>query len=341
MMTETIDRVEPVARATPATPHGVLNVFKPTGWTSHDVVAKTRRLLQIRKVGHAGTLDPEATGVLPVLLGQGTRLSAFLVHWDKEYEAVLRLGQETTTQDAAGDIVRDCSLHGLGHETIHEVIGQFQGEQQQVPPMYSAVKIGGQPLYKAARAGRTLDRPARPVTIYRIEVRAIDLPDVTLLVHCSKGTYIRTLCADIGRKLGVGGHLGRLTRVRVGPFHLDRALPLCDVAGPGSDPGQYRDDLVRHHESFLTLDEALADLPAVTVDAAMVKKVLNGAPVSETAVWPEENRERPADTLIRVKDHAGRLLALGKWAPATSGMEAVQRDVPVRQLQMVKVFGET
>ena len=326
MMAGILDEIPPVHRVTPATPHGVLNVSKPAGWTSHDVVAKVRRLLQVRKVGHAGTLDPEATGVLPVLLGQGTRLSAFLVHWDKEYEAVLRLGQETTTQDATGEIMRDCSIQGLRPETIHAAVAQFQGEQQQVPPMYSAVKMGGQPLYKAARAGKTLDRQARPITIYHIEVRAMALPYVTLWVHCSKGTYIRTLCADIGQVLGVGGHLSQLTRVRVGPLPLDRAWPLGEI-GRG-------DDLVKNTGAFLDLDEALAHLPAVIVDPAMVGKVLNGSPVSGTAIWSEDGRESSTETLIRVKDDMGRLLALGKWAPSTL-------DVPRHQLQMVKVFGET
>ena len=326
MMAGILDEIPPVHRVTPATPHGVLNVSKPAGWTSHDVVAKVRRLLQVRKVGHAGTLDPEATGVLPVLLGQGTRLSAFLVHWDKEYEAVLRLGQETTTQDATGEIMRDRSIQELRPETIHAAVAQFQGEQQQVPPMYSAVKMGGQPLYKAARAGKTLDRQARPITIYHIEVRAMALPYVTLWVHCSKGTYIRTLCADIGQVLGVGGHLSQLTRVRVGPLPLDRAWPLGEI-GRG-------DDLVKNPGAFLDLDEALAHLPAVIVDPAMVGKVLNGSPVSGTAIWSEDGRESSTETLIRVKDDMGRLLALGKWAPSTL-------DVPRHQLQMVKVFGET
>ena len=325
MMTECLDG-RPPGRVTPAVPHGVLNVSKPAGWTSHDVVAKVRRLLQVRKVGHAGTLDPEATGVLPVLLGKGTRLSAFLLHWDKEYEAVLRLGQETTTQDAAGAIVRDCPVHGLRPETVHEAVAQFCGEQQQVPPMYSAVKIGGQPLYKTARAGKTVERQARPVTIYHIEVRTLSLPCVTLRVRCSKGTYIRTLCADIGRVLGVGGHLSQLTRSRVGPFHLDQAWPLDDIGRV--------DDLFEHPGVFLSLDEALADLPAVVVEPAMVGTVLNGAPVSDAALWSEDHRETSVETLIRVKDDMGRLLALGKWAPSTS-------YAPKRQLRMVKVFAET
>lgn len=325
MTAELLDGLTP-GYVTQAPPHGVLNVSKPTGWTSHDVVAKVRRLFQLRKVGHAGTLDPEATGVLPVLLGKGTRLSEFLLHWDKEYEAVLRLGQETTTQDATGAVVRECSVQGLRPESIHAAVAQFHGEQRQVPPMYSAVKVGGQPLYKAARAGKTLDRQPRPITIYQIEVRAMALPCVTLWVRCSKGTYIRTLCADIGQVLGVGGHLSRLTRMRVGPLHLDRAWSLGDI-GRGDDPFECPG-------AFLDLDEALAHLPAVTVDPAVVGKVVHGAPVSDADVRPADDRENPAGTLIRVKDGMGRLLALGKWAPSTA-------DVSRRQLQMVKVFGET
>ena len=325
MTAELLDGL-PSGHVTQAPPHGVLNVAKPAGWTSHDVVAKLRRLLQVRKAGHAGTLDPEATGVLPVLLGKGTRLSEFLLHWDKEYEAVMRLGQETTTQDATGTVVRDCSVQGLRPETVPAAVAQFHGEQRQVPPMYSAVKVGGQPLYKAARAGKTLERRARPITIYRIEVRAMALPFVTLRVCCSKGTYIRTLCADIGRVLGVGGHLSRLTRIRVGPLHLDRAWLLCDIVRG--------DDLFESPGAFLGLDEALAHFPAVVVDPAVVGKVLNGASVSDAAVWSEEDRENLTETLIRVKDDVGRLLALGKWVPS-------KLDVPGYQLQMVKVFGET
>ena len=325
MMAELLESLAP-RHVTPAVPHGVLNVSKPAGLTSHDVVAKVRRLLRVRKVGHAGTLDPEATGVLPVLLGKGTRLSAFLLHWDKEYEAVLRLGQETTTQDATGTIVRDCPIRELRPETIHAAVAQFQGEQQQVPPMYSAVKMGGQPLYKAARAGKTLDRRARPITIYHVDVKAMALPYVTLRVHCSKGTYVRTLCADIGQVLGVGGHLSQLVRIRVGPLHLDRSWPLSEIGR--------RDDPFENPGTFLHLDAALAHLPVVVVDPAVVGKVLNGAPVSDAAIWSEDHRENPGETLIRVKDDAGRLLALGKWSPS-------RLDVPRRQLQMVKVFGET
>ena len=331
MMAGMLENVSPVTGVPPTTQHGVLNLCKPTGWTSHDVVAGVRRRLRVRKVGHAGTLDPDATGVLPILLGQGTRLSSVLVHWDKEYEAVLHLGQETTTQDAAGTVTAECPTGGLSEETVRAVMGDCQGEQWQVPPMYSAVKIGGQPLYKAAREGKTLDRRARPIVIYRLEITALDIPYVTFLVHCSKGTYIRTLCADIGRRLGVGGHLHRLTRTRVGPLHLDRSVSLADLVCGG--------DLMRHGAAFLTLDDAVAELPSVVVEARMVEKVGHGVPLSEADVCPDGSCGTPHDTLIRVKDEQGRLLALGQWSPSSCPPGA-PRGLLARQLRMVKVFGE-
>ena len=186
---------------------GVLNISKPVEWTSHDVVEKLRRTLGIRKVGHAGTLDPMATGVLPILLGKGTRVSEYLVEWDKEYEAVLRLGQDTDTQDATGVVIQERSIVGITEEAIRSVAAQFSGNLLQVPPMYSALKVAGRPLYKMARAGKTVERTPRPITIHQCEILHINIPDVTFRVLCSKGTYVRTLCADIGEALGVGAHL--------------------------------------------------------------------------------------------------------------------------------------
>ena len=180
---------------------GVLNIRKEAGWTSHDVVARLRRSLRGVKVGHAGTLDPAATGVLPVLVGRGTRIAEYLLDWDKEYRAVLRLGETTDTLDATGAVLDRRSTVGLSDETILAAICRFKGRIQQVPPMYSAVKIGGVPLYQTAREGRVVDRVARVVTISHIEVDRIDGADISIRVVCSKGTYIRTLCADIGQVL--------------------------------------------------------------------------------------------------------------------------------------------
>ena len=330
-MAELFDGVVPVREAPPVFLHGVLNVLKPAGWTSHDVVAKVRGLLQGRKVGHAGTLDPAATGVLPLLIGKGTRLSEFLVHWDKEYQAVLRLGQETTTQDATGEVIRTVPIERLHPESVCTVIKEFRGVRQQVPPMYSAVKMNGQPLYKAARAGKTLDRQARSITIYEIAVTALDLPSVALRIRCSKGTYIRTICADIGQRLGVGGHLSRLTRVRVGPLHVDQALTLSDLVNGGG--------FVQRPGSSLSLDEALAHLPAVIVDSDVVPKVLNGGALPNSGVWlPPASGDVPTGTSVRVKDGRGRLLALGQWRPSKASLPSLQSSV--NQLQMIKVFGE-
>src|SRR5512138_3344981 len=176
---------------------GVLVVNKEAGWTSHDVVAKVRGLLGGIKVGHAGTLDPAATGVLPMLIGRATRVAEYLVDWDKEYRAVLRLGETTDTQDATGKTLVQADPSVVREEALRDVVGRFRGSQRQVPPMYSAVKVGGRPIYKAARAGETVERADRPIIVHELDILAVDGPDVTLRVVCSKGTYIRTLCADI------------------------------------------------------------------------------------------------------------------------------------------------
>ena len=237
---------------------GILNVNKPAGWTSHDVVAKIRGLLKGPKVGHAGTLDPAATGVLPILVGRGTRIAEYLLEWDKEYRAVLRLGQTTDTQDATGTVLATHSTDGLTDDGIRAAIAPFRGRIVQTPPMYSAVKVAGVPLYKSARAGKTVEREPRTVEIYELDVLDIAGPDVTLRVRCSKGTYVRTLCADIGGALGVGGHLLSLQRTRVGSLTVERALT-PDEIGARAQTGRLTDDL-------LPLDAALDMMPVVLVD---------------------------------------------------------------------------
>jgi len=208
---------------------GVLTIKKEAGWTSHDVVAKVRHLLGGVKVGHAGTLDPAAMGVLPLLIGRGTRIAEYLVEWDKEYRAVLRLGETTDTQDATGTVLARYTTDSVTPEAIHEAVGRFHGPIEQVPPMYSAVKVAGVPLYKSARAGKTIAREARTIVIHTLEVLAIQGRDVTLRIVCSKGTYVRTLCADIGDALGVGGHMLALERRRVGPLMIEQALTIDEV----------------------------------------------------------------------------------------------------------------
>ncbi|WHZ24115.1 MAG: tRNA pseudouridine(55) synthase [Nitrospira sp.] len=286
---------------------GILNVHKEAGWTSHDVVARIRGKLRGIKLGHAGTLDPAATGVLPLLVGRGTRIAEFLLEWDKAYLAGLRLGEITDTQDATGTVLQRSPTESITEERVREVATEFEGSIQQVPPMYSAVKVGGVPLYKAARAGRDVARRARAVTVSRLDVVRVQIPDVTLRVACSKGTYIRTLCADIGQRLGVGGHMTMLVRERVGPLALEQALRVEEVEsrlGQGTLAA-----------SMLTLDEALAGLPVCRVGAGTVRRVLHGAPIppSEVLAWAgltTASFER-SKRAIRIKDEEGRLLAIG------------------------------
>jgi tRNA pseudouridine55 synthase len=285
---------------------GILNIRKPDGWTSHDVVNRVRSVLGIQKVGHAGTLDPHATGVLPVLIGKGTRIAQHLVEWDKEYVAILRLGKQTDTQDAWGKVLGESSIEGLSAERVMTVLGAFHGTIQQVPPMFSAVKIGGQPLYKKARKGELVDRVPKTVSIHELDILNLDLPEVTFRVVCSKGTYIRTLCADVGEVLGVGGHLQWLQRTRVGPLHLDDAVSLDALKG--------NQDLMGFKGGFYGLDQALAQFPVVEVQEDDARRVVHGNAIPWIRIQGSRQSGSQAASvshLFRVKDGAGRLLALG------------------------------
>lgn len=208
--------------------NGMINIYKEAGFTSHDVVAKLRGILKQKKIGHTGTLDPQAVGVLPVCLGNATKLCDLLTDKDKEYEAVLRLGVVTDTQDMTGKILSESEVT-ITEEKATETVLSFIGEYNQIPPMYSALKVNGQKLYDLARQGREVERQARPVTIHSIEIKDISLPYIRFLVACSKGTYIRTLCHDIGEKLGCGGAMESLKRTRVGGFVQEEALTLSQV----------------------------------------------------------------------------------------------------------------
>ena len=299
---------------------GVLTIKKEAGWTSHDVVAKVRHLLGGVKVGHAGTLDPAATGVLPVLIGRGTRIAEYLVDWDKEYRAVLRLGETTDTQDATGTMLARQATDSVTPETIHEVAGRFRGPIEQVPPMYSAVKIGGVPLYKSARAGQTIARDARTIVIHTIEVETIQGRDVTLRIVCSKGTYVRTLCADIGEALGVGGHMLALERRRVGPLTIDHALTVDDVVT--------RHALGRLGDDLLSLDRALDQLGIAVVDKQTADRVRHGSPVPAAKIlrWEEAaNAVRGSRGPVRIHDIDGGLVAIGRCRETSGSALKVEK----------------
>lgn len=247
--------------------HGLLLIDKPRGITSFDVVRQVRRVFGTRKVGHAGTLDPLATGVMAVALGEGTKLLQFLLAENKSYRATLHLGVTTTTLDAEGQELERRSLPSHLLDELMRILPAFRGEIQQIPPMYSALKRDGVPLYKLARAGKTVELQPRLVRIDRLEVVHDDLPQLTIEVSCSKGTYIRTLGADIGEALGCGAHLSALRRLSIGAFTIDRCLPLEQLKDAS---------LVRRSDAFLTLDRMLSTYPGVNLTAAAARRLRHG-----------------------------------------------------------------
>ena len=258
--------------------NGVINIYKERGFTSHDVVAKLRGILKQKKIGHTGTLDPDAEGVLPVCLGKGTRLCDMLTDHSKVYEAVLLLGQSTDTQDVSGNVLQEAPVD-VSEEEVREAIMSFVGPYDQIPPMYSALKVNGQKLCDLARAGKEVERKARPVEIYEIQIEEIYLPRVRMTVSCSKGTYIRTLCHDIGEKLKCHGCMESLLRTRVGQFHLKDSLTLAQVE-------TYRDEN-RVPEIVMPVDQVFSDCPALKLTKEAAKLGYNGNPFSSTQALTE------------------------------------------------------
>ena len=247
--------------------NGIINIHKEAGFTSHDVVAKMRGICRQKKIGHTGTLDPQATGVLPVCLGSATKLCDMLTDKDKEYVAELLLGQTTDTQDTTGRILTEHPVM-VSCEEIRTAVMSFVGEYEQIPPMYSALKINGKKLYELAREGKEVERAARPVHISEIEILEMKLPVVKLRVVCSKGTYIRTLCADIGDKLGCGGTMQSLVRTRVGNFKLEDAVPLGQLES-------LRDE-EKIQEVLLPVDCVFHECPSLHVQEKWRKLLDNG-----------------------------------------------------------------
>ena len=277
------------------TPNGILLVDKPAGWTSFDVLAKLRGALHTRKLGHAGTLDPMATGLLVVFAGNATAAAFRLPGHDKTYEAAVRFGIRTDTGDITGTVL-ETTDKTVAERDLRTVLPTFLGERMQTPPMYSAVKIDGQPLYKAARQGREVARPARPVTIHALELLGGEDEDTfRLRVTCSQGTYIRVLAEELGAALGVPATLAALRRTRSGPFALQDAHTLPDILAAAE-----RGELL-NNGWLLGVDAAFMALPALNVDAAVQKHLFNGCPTSH---YPA------ADGRWRVYDTSGRFLGL-------------------------------
>jgi len=283
--------------------HGVVNIKKEKGYTSHDVVAKLRGIVGQKKIGHTGTLDPDATGVLPVCLGKATKLCDMLTDKSKTYETVLLLGKTTDTQDISGEVLSERDFSDIVGEAALKCIGEFVGDYLQIPPMYSALKVNGKKLYELARQGIEVERKARPVVIHEINVLEMNLPRIRMEVHCSKGTYIRTLCHDIGEKLGCGACMEELIRTKVSRFEIADSFTLDEVREIKEEG--------RLQEILVPIDAMFDMYEAVTLKDEFAAFAYNGnlfkaKHLKERSVF-EDGKQ------VRVYDEAGHFIAVYQY----------------------------
>ena len=315
--------------------NGILIVNKPAGWTSFDVVAKVRRLTKARRVGHAGTLDPMATGVLVICLGHAVRMVEYLIGHDKAYRATLLLGVETDTYDAGGQVIATRPVE-VSETALREALLSFVGNIEQIPPMYSAIKHEGKKLYKLARQGIEVERAPRKVTLHSLNLIAFDPPRLTVDVRCSSGTYIRSLAHDLGAQLGCGAHLAALTRTAVGDFGLSQAATIEELEAAAANGAWAH--LLR------PIDAAVQDLPAYALSEAETRRARHGMPISlggdsrapsERGAQDGRRLSAPggpaslADDLVRVYDPSGQMIGLMKY------------DRALNELRPEKIFGSS
>lgn len=279
---------------------GIINIYKEKGYTSHDVVAIVRKALNIKKVGHTGTLDPDAEGVLPVCVGQATKLADYIMAERKSYRAEITFGAETTTQDASGEVVEKYDF-SFDEDALREAVKSFIGKQTQIPPMYSAIKVNGKKLYELAREGKEIERKTRNIEIFDIKIADIMPPDRAIIdVDCSKGTYIRTLCSDIGKKLGWGAYMSQLTRTASGKFHIEDAVKL-DVLKEKAAKGQAE-------ELIISPDKALDGYKKAVVSSRAARYLYNGGRIYSRFFDCEES---PAEgEHVLGYDENGRLVGI-------------------------------
>jgi tRNA pseudouridine55 synthase len=271
---------------------------KPVGITSNAALQEVKRLLFAAKAGHTGNLDPLASGMLPICLGEATKLSAYLLDADKVYTGTCKLGVRTSSADAEGEIIETREVPALSEEQVLEVLARFSGVIEQIPPMHSAIKQNGQPLYKLARQGIEVERKPRQVTIHELKLLRLEGDEIEIYVHCSKGTYIRTLVEDIGEALGCGAHLSQLRRTRVGPFHEEGMVSLDALREEAEEAGPEGLD---HH--LLPLDHALGDYPEVTLTESSLFYVRQGQAVQVP--------QAPTNGWVRLFDNAGKFVGVG------------------------------
>ena len=270
--------------------NGIVIVDKPQGWTSQDVTARLRRVFNTRRIGHGGTLDPMATGVLPVFVGRATRGVEFFEHAEKIYEATIRLGLTTDTEDVTGEVLSQQEV-SISEEEFLGILPQFRGKIQQIPPMYSALKVNGQKLCDLARKGKEVERQPREIEIFQLDCLEFDRDTARLRVHCSKGTYIRTLCKDIGQALGCGGCMAALRRVTAGEYTIEESVPLQELL-----------DAQRPEEYLRAVDTMFRSYEAVTLTANQEKRCRNGNAFSVAL----------ADGTYRAYAQSGEFLMLAK-----------------------------
>ncbi len=282
--------------------NGVIVIDKPAKITSAKVVAIIKKLFGARKVGHAGTLDPEATGILLCCINKATKLSRFFLTDSKKYEAVLHLGVETDTQDAAGKIISTSNELDFTEKTIQTVFREFEGAIEQVPPVFSALKHKGTPLYKLARQGKAVRKPSRPVFISYNKIRSINMPFISFEVCCSSGTYIRALCSDIGKKLGCGGHLKKLRRIESSGFTINEAVTLSELEQLVSK-GKINDRII-------SMSDALHDMPEYIVDKILTNKIKHGILLTTKDFMPGHTND--LKKFIKVIDRNNNLTAVLK-----------------------------
>ncbi|AOZ94267.1 tRNA pseudouridine(55) synthase TruB [Paenibacillus crassostreae] len=295
---------------------GILAVYKPAGFTSHDVVAKVRRILKMKRIGHTGTLDPQVTGVLPLCLGRATRVVEYMQELPKEYIATMRLGLATDTEDLTGRIIEQVDSVSISKEEVEKVLITFQGTISQVPPMYSAVKVDGKRLYELAREGKTVERKSREVTIYEIVMTNSSWdgihPELTFRALCSKGTYIRTLCVDIGRALGLPSVMVKLERTKSAGINAEHCLSFDDIQ-------RYMDEGTLHSH-LIPVDQAIPHLSAHTVSEDKTNAAIQGQRLSYKSVSPEVTGDEP----IRLYDHEHRFLGIFQRQQETGAIAPIK-----------------
>ena len=284
--------------------NGIIVIDKPGNISSARAVSSVKKSIKARKVGHAGTLDPFAEGVLVCCVNQATRLAGFLLNAPKKYIGVLKLGEETDTQDLTGNVISTCKPVEVSRQTIQSVVKKFEGSIEQLPPVYSALKHKGVPLYKLARRGKPVQKPPRRVTIEKITILDIELPFIRFKVSCSAGTYVRTLAADIGTALGCGGHLNALKRIECSGFTLDHAVSLSDLQ-----------KLVKNAKlpkQMINMADALPGLPAYSADEQLIRKIRHGKIIATHDLIGHNGIDNACgpDTYIKIIDHTGDLIAI-------------------------------